>query len=608
MKFNTSITVLLIILAFLLFSLVNNSFLGSARIDLTESRLYSLSTGTREIVEELDEPINLYFFFSQKLSRDLPALRTYAQRVNELLEEYDMLAEGKIRLSYIDPEPFSEREDQAAQFGLQSIPINQAGDELYFGLAGTNSLDGQVIIPFFQPDKEEFLEYEISKLIYNLTNIEKTTVGVYSDLPVQSSIDPRTFQPVPAWIFMQQLEELFDVQLIDELSSEALTGLDLLLLIHPKGLSEEELFSVDQHVISGGKLLAFVDPYAELDQPIPGAPPSPTKGSEINAVTSKWGITLRNQKILGDPEVALLVGGSDGRPVRHLGILGFSREYLAQESVVTTSIENVNMSTVGVFDVDASAKTEIEPLIESSTSSGLLDVYQFQYLSDPESLQKGFSSTGESFVVGARISGPATSSFSGPPDTEQDYIPESDNIQVVLVADTDILADRLWVQVQTFFGQQIASAFADNGSLITNTVENLSGSSSLIDIRARGQFSRPFEVVDRLRRGAEASYLHSADNLQAELAETEQRLSELESTAQEDGLIRLSDEQTAAIQSFQEEKLRIRKELRDVRHRLDKDIEDLGGWLKLLNILIMPVLLTGLLLLVSVFRVREKAR
>ena len=607
MNFKTSLNIILLALGFLLFAMINNIFVSSARLDLSENGLYSLSDGTREVVDEIDEPINLYFFFSQKISRDMPSLRTYSQRVYELLEEYELIADGKIKLSYIDPEPFSEQEDRAAEFGLQSVPINQAGDELYFGLAGTNSIDGQEVIPFFQPDKEEFLEYEISKLVHNLAKPEKALIGVYSDLPVQASVDPRNFQPTSAWVFMQQLEELFEVQMIEDLEKDELGGLDLLLIVHPKGLSESALYSVDQYVLSGGKLIAFVDPLAELDQPGPGPSAVPSKSSDLNAITKKWGVALREQMILGDPEVALLVGGADGRPLRHLGILGFSKDYLDQGSVVTSSIENVNMATAGIFDVDTSLGTKIETLIRSSESSGLLEGYQFEYLSNPEDLQKGFSSTGESFVVAARISGPAVSNFEGGIAGREAFVSSAENIQVMLIADTDILADRLWVQVQSFFGQQIATAFADNGALVANAVENFSGSSSLISVRSRGQFSRPFEVVDRLRRNAEVSYLQSAERLQVELADTERKLAELESASPKDGLIRLSEEQTEAIKSFQDQKLRIRKELRDVRHRLDKDIEDLGGWLKLINILVMPLMLTGLLLVIRIVRYQEKA-
>jgi ABC-type uncharacterized transport system involved in gliding motility auxiliary subunit len=238
---------------------------------------------------------------------------------------------------------------------------------------------------------------------------------------------------------------------------------------------------------------------------------------------------------------------------------------------------------------------DAKSLITSSSSAGSIDVVQFQFLNNPAELQQGFQPTGDNYSVAVRLSGRSLSSFpekSG----EATHIAETDDLNVVIVADTDVLADRLWVQVQNFFGQQIANAFADNGSFVTNLVENLSGSSALIEVRSRGQFSRPFVVVEELRRLAEAKYLENAEDLQLRLAETERQLSELESARVDDGLLTLSPEQEAALVSFQDEKLRIRKDLRDVRHRLDQDIDQLGGKLKFINILLMPLLLTLALL------------
>ena len=263
-------SIIALVAGFVLFTLVNNLILSSVRLDLTENGLYSVSDGTKEIIGELEEPVNLYFFFSEKASEDLTALRSYSQRVREMLQEYQLLAGSKINLHFVDPEPFSEQEDQAAEFGLQSVPVNQSGEVLYFGLAGTNALDGQEILPFFQPDREAFLEYELTKLIYNLSVVEKPRVALYSELKVGQGVDPRSFQPTPGWIFMDQLKELVQVEKIDELSADAIGSADLLLLIHPDKLEDLELYAVDQHVMSGGKLIVFVDPLAEMDAP--GAP------------------------------------------------------------------------------------------------------------------------------------------------------------------------------------------------------------------------------------------------------------------------------------------------------------------------------------------------
>jgi ABC-type uncharacterized transport system involved in gliding motility auxiliary subunit len=606
MKTNATLSMVILVAAFLLFTALNNLMFGAIRLDLTQNDLYTLSEGTKEIIGELDEPVNLYFFYSDKVSEDLTSLRAYAKRVEEMLQEYQLIAGSKINLKIIDPEPFSEEEEQAAEFGLQSIPLNQTGDELYFGLVGTNAVDGLEIIAFFQPDREEFLEYELSKLIYNLGHIEKPRIGVYAGLEIYEAIDPQTYQATPAWVFLSQLKELFVVDQIDEISIESLQSIDLLLVVHPKALSEQALFAIDQHVMSGKKLIAFIDPLAEMDRPAAPGMSMGASSSELNRITASWGVTLREGEILGDSEAALMVSGANGAAVRHLGILGFSRANLSSEDVVTAPLESINMATVGILDVDDVDNVEILPLIVSSRHAGSLPSLQFQFLSDPSELQNGFSVTGEQYIVALRLSGKAISAF---PDGIEEYegpvLAETSDLQVVIVADTDLLSDRLWVQVQNFFGQQIASAFADNGSFVTNLVDNLSGSSALIDVRSRGQYSRPFLVVEQIRREAEERYLQSAEDLQARLEETERQLSDLETARVGDGLFTLTREQEQALVQFQNEKLKIRKDLRDVRHQLDKDIEELGAKLKFLNILLLPLLLTVMLIAVRLLRLNS---
>ena len=604
MKLNATLSLVLLLVSFLLFTLLNNLLFSGVRVDLTENRLYTVSDGTREIISVLDEPVNLYFFFSNKVSEDLTSLRAYAGRVREMLEEYALIADGNIRLSIIDPEPFSEEEDQAAAFGLQSIPVNQAGDGLYFGLAGTNSLDGEATIPFFQPDREGFLEYEVSKLIYTLGAVEKPAMGVYTSLPLEARVDPQTYQQIPGWVVREQLDELFALRTLESLEAAALSELDLLLLVHPESLLEADLYLIDQFVMRGGKLIAFIDPLAEMAQPqTPGMQMPGSGSSDLNRLSETWGVKMRSGQILGDPAVALLVSGAAGQPVRHPGILGFTQQNLSRGDVVTAPLELIHLSTAGILDVDEVEGIHAEPLFVSSDQAGALDALQFQFLQNPEDLLAGFIPGGEPLIAAVRLSGKAVSAFpDGPPDggEEAAHLSATEDLQAVLVADSDLLSDRLWVQVQNFFGQQIASAFADNGSFVTNLVDNLSGSSALINVRSRGQYTRPFEVVEGLRRDAESRYLQSAEDLQAQLTETERQLAELESTRLEDGFLTLTTEQQAALEQFQNEKLRIRKELRDVRHQLDKDIEQLGSLLKVINILVLPLLLTGLLLAIRI--------
>ena len=336
------------------------------------------------------------------------------------------------------------------------------------------------------------------------------------------------------------------------------------------------------------------------------APPT-EQSSNLNRLTEAWGLTLRDNVVLGDSQAALAVDSGAGTPVRHLAIVGMESENFSSDDIVTSSLESINLATAGILDISEEPPGSIEPLITSSTYSMPLDSFQFQFMSDPQDLMRAFSPTGEQYVVAARISGSAPSAFpDGLENSEGEHLTQTQDINVILIADTDILADRLWVQVQNFFGQRIASPWANNGEMVINALDNLSGGASLISIRSRGRFTRPFDVVQDLRREAEASYQESADDLQSQLVETEQRLTELQSAQSEGNLFGPSPEQEQALVQFQQDKLIIRKQLRDVRHQLDRDIELLGSTLKFINIALIPILMTLLLLAMNVLRLRRE--
>ena len=605
-NFISGLGLFLLALAFVMVILLNNLWFSGIRVDLTENKLFTLAAGIREIVEDIDEPINLYFFFSEKASEDLTTLRAYANRVRELLQEYALLADGKINLQLIDPEPFSDAEDRAAAFGLQGVPANSAGDELYFGLAATNALDDQQVIEFFQPDKEEFLEYEISKLIQNLLVQSKPKVGLLSTLKVQGEIDMNTFQTTPAWVVIDQIDQASELQTIAPDAESLPAGLDLLVLIQPRGLGESLLSSIDQFALSGGRILVFVDPLAEMDQsqvnPMMGM--SGAESSIDFPLLAGWGVLLRKDVVLGDAQQALTVSGADGQPVRHLSILGLQAQNFNIEDVTLSSLETINVSTAGILDVLDQRSTQVDVLMASSEYAMPIERLRLKMLGDPSELLPDFKATGLVYPVAVRITGSATSQYPVTVDGD-DSVLNTGHLNVIVVADTDILTDRLWVQLQDFFGQRIVSPWANNGDFVTNAVDNLTGSSALISIRSRGRFSRPFEVVQDLRREAEASYLNSANDLQSQLAETERQLGELESSRDEQNLLSLSPEQEATLVRFQQEKLRIRKALRNVRHQLDKDIEMLGSTLKFMNIVLMPLVLIFILLVLKYLRLHQ---
>ncbi|WP_036992172.1 GldG family protein [Metapseudomonas furukawaii] len=591
---------LLIALAFLAFNLFAGLTLTNARLDLTEQKLYTISDGTKKVLGELDEPINLYFFYSDKTAKDLVVLRNYARRVEEMLKAYERAADGRIRLHIIDPEPFSEDEDKAAEFGLQAVPLQQGGDQVYFGLAGTNGVDDTQIIPFFPLDQEEFLEYEISRLVQGLAKPERPVVGVLSGLQLNGGFDMMSRQPTPPWMVMEEVRQLFQIESLKADVDQIPDKVSVLLLVHPKNLPQQTLYAIDQFVLRGGKLLAFVDPWSEADSgmEMPGEPGG-DKASDLAPLFKAWGLEMLPGKVLGDGANAMSVSMGEGRPpARHAAWLNLPRHSLDQGDVSTAGLENITVATAGILKPLDGARTRFIPLIQSSEYAMPFDAQRFGMLADPEELIRELKPTGERYTLAARISGPAGSAFPDGIEGRKDGLKSAENINVIAVADTDMLSDRMWVQVQDFFGQRVPQPWADNSGFAINALDNLAGSDALISVRSRGRFSRPFEVVEQLQRDAEVKFREQEQALQQRLADTEQKLASLQQNQDPAKALELTPEQQAALQQFVQEKLRIRKELREVRFQLNASIEDLGRTLKFINIALVPLLLTlGVLVL-----------
>lgn len=584
-----------LLLAFLAFNLLNSALFTHVRIDLTENKLFTLTEGSKQVISEIEQPIDFYFFFSAQVARDLPQLRNYAERVRSLLNEYALHAEGKIKLHFIEPLPFSEEEDQAAEYGLQAIPLNLAGDELYFGLAAINGEGEQMALPFFRSEEEVFLEYEISKLIYQLAHPQPTLVGVISGISISGGFDLQYQQPRPPWQIYTQINQLYQIRLLNNEVEEIGPEIGLLMLIQPKDLSEQALYAIDQYVLSGGKLILFIDPLAEMDQPA-----MPYQISEgLSKLLSSWGVVF-SAEVLADAGKALMVNNAEGRPVRHLGVLGLDRENMRDDDVTSTGLESIYVSTAGILKAVEDSQNNFTPLLYSSTEAMGMVPELMQVASNPEILLQSFHPSGEVFTLAARIGGKVSSAF--PEHQGKGHIASNEDVHLLVIADTDILSDRMWVEVQDFFGQQVISPFADNAGFVINALDNFSGSSALINVRSRGQFSRPFSVVEQLRRDAEEQFRDKEKQLQSRLQQTEQKLAELEQKKVEGSNVLLSPEQEQALLSFQQEKIQIRKQLRDVRHQLDRDIENLGAQLKVINIALVPLLLIISVLLYRLLR------
>ena len=611
-------TLLALALLFIGLTVLFSHVLRGWRIDLTENGLYTLAPGTERILESLREPVNLYFFFSEKTAAQFPAIRTYGTRVRELLEELAARSDGKLRLSVIDPQPFSEEEDRAAELGVRGAPAGVGGAQLYFGLAGTNSTDGRATIEFFDPAKEQFLEYDVVKLIYQLANPKRPVIGWLSGLPMGPGFDPMSGRMREPWVMYEQAQQLFDVRMLDTSLTRIDPDIDVLVVVHPKNLPQAAQFAIDQYALRGGHVALFVDPLAEADTS--GSNPSNPMAAMMADKSSSlpllknWGVEFNSREVIADLEHALTVSMGQGEaPVRHIGILGLDESSFSKNDVITAGLSNVNLATAGYLKPAEGAQTKFEPLLQTSTQAAPLPAERFTMLFDPSVLRDGFRPTGERYTIAARVTGNVKTAFpDGPPEgvtlpEGEKALKESEKpLNLVVFADTDVLADYLWVRQQNFFGQRIAAAWAGNGDLVFNALDNLAGSSDLISVRGRATFTRPFDRVEALRRNAEARFRAKEQELEEELRATEEKLTALESRRNDDSSLLLTPEQQQELERFQQEKLRIRKELRAVRLGLDQDIRRLGTILKFTNIVLAPAAFAAIALLVVAVRRRRR--
>lgn len=624
----------LIIGAVLLFAvnIFASTFFHSARIDLTEGKLYTLADGTRSVLGKVQEPITLRFYVSKKQLASLPGINSYAVRVEEMLKELERAADGKLRLMILDPEPFSEEEDRAVAYGLQGVPLDDTGTTtFYFGLVGSNALDKEEVIPFFNPDRSEYLEYDLAKLIHQLSTDKEPVVGLLSTIPLEGPPTERFFQPGAGepLVIYEQMQQLFDVRTLEPTVDRIPQDVDVLMLVHPKDFSDKTLYAIDQFVLRGGRALVFVDPYAESAQPsnpmMGGQPPA---ASELSKLLQSWGVELVPEVVAADLATAKKVQFSSGtRPVvvDYPVWMDVGSEQMAADDVVTARLDRLTFATAGVLQKRADAGSNFQPLLRTSNKAAKIASARLGMFADPQDLLRGFRPEGE-LVLAARITGTVKSAFpDGPPKADEAENPDepkpedgatppagehlaqsTDSVNIIVVADSDMLQDRFWVQVQNFLGQRIAVPSAANGSFVISALDNLLGSNDLISVRNRSGFARPFTVLRELQQEAEQKFLDKEKQLQDQLRETEQKLSELQQSKTGDDALILSTEQEAELQRFRDERVRIRKELRDVQHELRKSIENMEDWMKFLNIGLMPILVGVTGLVVGMYRVRRK--
>lgn len=632
------LTIALGVVLFVAVNITANSWLNSSQLDLTQNRLYTLSPGTKATLTKLQEPVTLRFYFSRQQASGYAQVVAYAQRVRDMLKQYSSLADGKIRFEEIDPRPFTQAEDDAVAQGLTGAPT-QEGDNVYFGLSGSNTLQGHQVIPFFDQSREDYLEYDLTSLIYKLSQPQKPKLAVISSLPLEAGaggLQAALAGNSQPYVFFQQLKDIYDVQTLDPATTDRIpANISTLLIVHPANLATKAEYAIDQFVLRGGHAIVFVDPLSEASaQQGPGIQDQGDKtSSTLGPLFTAWGLDFDASRVVGDAQLAqpVQVNGQNGQPqvLDYLAWLRLTPDNFNTSDPVTANLQMVNMASAGALKQHSGATTKFLPLLTSSSMAGLLDSLQVRVTQNPSDLLRRFEPTGARYVLGARISGPAKTAFpNGAPaapaksadaaasDVPKDAGPlppqvkQSQNINVLVFSDSDMLDDRFWVQVQNVLGQRVAVPSADNGALVMNAVENMIGSNDLISLRTRERSARPFLVVDRIRRDAETRFLAEEQQLQQKVTATEASLRQLQGQNQQaqTATLVLNKDQQAQIEKFRRDLVQARSSLRQVQASLRENVERLGSLLAFINIALIPIMIGAAAVGVSILRNRRRAR
>ena len=623
----------------------------SARFDFTEGKLYTLSPSTHDVLKGLYRPVSLRLYYSKSMANAVPEIRTYAKRVKELLEEYVAYSDNKLSLEIIDPEPFTEKEDRAMKDGVQGVPLDETGARFYFGLhadAGKDAKgEGGVadVIPFFQLGKEQFLEYDITQLIHGLGRESRPIVGVIGQLPLKfgavsvAAIKRGEVQP---YAILEEMQKFFDVRFIEDMRE--ITGADILLIVHPKELSDRALYFIDQYVLRGGRTLVFVDPFAEfgtLPTKFGDLPAMTDRGSSLGRLFDAWGIEYDVNKFVGDRRNAEtgttgfeINQSANEEVVRYLPWFRLGSESLNQRDPATSGLEHIDFATAGALKPKSGATTTFMPLVVTSQDSKLFETSELVGNMDPEKFLRNFEPVGQNFVVAARITGLVKTAFpGGPPPVElpkeTDKAAKEDEakkkpempseveverwtyppigqsekpVNLIVVADTDVLHNSRWTMSGDFYGHKTFTPTASNGEFVVNALENLVGGDDLISLRSRGTSYRPFVRLHRLAQDAEERYRSHAKELEDRVQGAEMEIKNLRSQniyEKEPGKLAAREQ---VIRDIYQEMFEARKEQRDVQRKLREDIDALAAKLRFLNIGLMPLLIGFLAVGIGVYR------
>lgn len=589
---------------------------AKTRIDLTAERAYTLSPGTRAILEKLDTPVQVRFYCTRGDNSMPVFLKTYAQRVEDLLSEFRQVSKGKIEIQKLDPQPDSDAEDSAKLDGLQAQPL-PSGERIYLGLS-FSMLDQKEAIPFLTPARERLLEYDLARAVSRVMAPEKAVVGVMSALPVSGSKVPPQMQmqgqrPEPAWVLLDELKRDFTVKTVEMTVDKIPDDIKVLLVIHPKGITDATQFALDQFVLRGGKLVAFLDPLAVLDRQaaqgmMMGQPPS---GSSLDKLLKAWGLTFDTGRVVAD-----LAFMGRTRQGRQPALLALNDTALNREDIVTGDADTVVLAFAGAFTGTPTEGLKMTPLLQSSQKAALIDGMSAQM--GGENAINDISPTGVRYQLAVRLAGKFKTAFpDGKPKPAADPAKPEDKDKkpdaatpaalkeserensVVLIGDSDMIQDAVSVQeIPNLFGggQRMVQPSNGNLALAQAAVEQLSGDSNLITVRGRASRERPFTVVKQMQATAESNYKARIKELETGLADAQRRLNELQRSKDPTQKLILSPEQQQEIANFRKKESEARIALKQERKKLRADIDSLENRMKWLNIGAVPaaVALSGL--------------
>ncbi len=590
------------------------SVLRGARIDLTQERLYSVSPGMEKLVAALDEPVQLELFWTAEQGADTPQLRAYAQRVREFLVEICAASDGRLRLREIDPQPFSEAEEIARSVGLSPLQVDGTGRTLTLGLVVRGTTDRTEVIPYLAPEQEPFLEYEIARRILTIGRDAKVKIGWLSTIPAPP-FDPRNPQaPSGEPVIVQQLQQLFDFTPVPPTAAEIPSDLGVLIVVQPRKLAEETLRAVDGWVLSGKPTMVFIDPWCETD---PNAEKAGDTGTgsdfDVGPLLASWGLQFPIDTNNGGHMVVADRGTSTHIQSRTpAGVvmdldypvwLSLRKENLSTKDPVTSPLSTLNIMSAGSIEMAPNATTTIEPMVFTTKDSQLLQPMKLGYFGSADQLIRDFVGDDVARTIVARVRGPLESAF---PDATGQRAKGTANLLVI--ADADLLSDRTWVQAS----EQGMRTIADNGALVINMIEQMSGSSTLAELRARGDFRRPFTQVGMIRKAAEARYLKREAALRSDIQKTEFKIADLQRLKGEgvdqapQGMITLSPEQAEELKALEVKVLAAKRELRDVQFSMREEIDALGRRLMLLHVVLWPAAVAVVLTAWALLRWRRQ--